>query len=218
MLSSVARLPSSRPSRISDILTHKFCLSSNARRRLGLAEVRERMLRAEFHAKEPTLPEEGVAADDYMEAEGELRDIHNRYLLCAKLVDDATLQILQIDATTSDPVVRKEVRSNLLEVKEKLFQLKCQRRCVEFELRNHVGYSLGKSVLMELLEAERDTDTFRKELEELKAEHDLAVATLRSYRDHTTLRLSCRTISPRNPNTDESRRCKMCGIAFQHTK
>ena len=214
MPSSVARPSSPRPSRISDILTHKFRLSSDAGRRLGLAEVRERMLTAEFHAEVPMLPEEGVAADDYMEVEGELRDIHNRYLRCAKSVEDATLQTSQIDATTSDPAVREETRLNLLELKEKLFQLKCQRARAESELRNHAGYGLGRSVLLELLEAERDIDTFRKDLEELKTEHDLAVATLRSYRDHTTLRLSSRTISPRNSNTDETRRCEMCGIGF----
>ena len=211
----VAMPPSSpRPSRITAILTHKFRLSSDAGRNLGLAEVRERMLREELELEQPSVPEEGATISALAEAEGILRDTHGRYLLCAESVKDALTQARNIDATTADPVVRRETRANLMELREKLAALKLERSLAEEALRRLPDFADHRSVIAMLLEAERDTQTASEKLEELRAEHSLAVDTLRYYGEHTQLSLSKRIPAPVDPAPDDGRRCVMCNDGF----
>ena len=216
-MSSGARLnvsPSPRPSRVSAILAHKCRLANEAGNSLSLGEVRERMLREELKIENPSLPEEGKGCSEVAELEEILRDVHNRYEFCATSVKDAITQAESIDATTIDPDIRSETRANLIDLREKMFQLRQDRSRAETNLRNHPGFNEFNSLLALLLEAERESSYLREVLEELQAENDLVLETLNSYAEHTHLKLSRRIHNPRVPAFDDGRRCEMCDHGF----
>ena len=215
MASGTARSGSPQPSRMSAILSYKFHLASDAERRLGFAEVHEQMLKEEFLREIPTLPEEGEGSNALCEAEGILRDTHTRYLLCAESVKIAETQSDNIDAATVDLAVRSETRANLVDQREKLAALKRERSAAEDTLRGVPGFaSHPVPVVVMALEAERHSEMLRGELEELQAEHRLAVDTLNSHVEHTQLSLPRRVPMPRIPVVDDGRRCEMCNTGF----
>lgn len=199
---------------MASILSHKFRMANDAGRNLGLAEVRVRLLKEELTLVQPSLPEEGEVINEIAEAEGILHDIHSRYLSCTESVKDAICQASHIDATTSDPAVRFETRANLNDLREKQTELKQERFMAEQSLRSKPGFASHRSVLALLLEAERDVDLLREELQELQAEHALAAATMSSVAEHTRLTLSGRIHFPRNPVPDDGKRCEMCDTGF----
>ena len=216
-MSSGAQLnvsPRVRPSRVSAILAHKCRLANEASRSLSLGEVRERMLRDELVLETPSLPAEGEGCSELAELEEVLRDVHHRYELCAHSVKDAISQAKNIDATTVDLEVRSETRANLIDLREKMFELRQERSRAETNLRNHAGFNEFNSLLALLLEAERESSFLREVLEELQAENDMVLETLNSYAEHTQLKVSRRIHNPRVPVPDDGRRCEMCDHGF----
>lgn len=205
---------SCRPSRIATIVSHKNKLASDVAVELGLAEDRLRKMKANFEGEVPALPEEGAERDVVAEAEGILWDTHCRFEMCAKSVKDAVAQARNIDATTGDSVLRTETRANLMDLRDQYAQLKHDRSVAEGLLRAQPGFSLRPSLIITLLEAERETERLRYELGELQGEYALALDTIHNYEDHTHLRLTRRIQVPRVPLPDDGRRCEMCGAGF----
>lgn len=214
MSSDLSLRISPRPSRIAAILANKLRLANDAGGMLGRAEVRERMLREELEQQDPTLPEEGEVGSEVAELEGILRDTHSRYLLCAKSVKAALTQANNIDATTVDHEVRRDTRANLLELREKLAELKRERSRAETNLRNHEDFPDFYSLIALLLEAERETAFLSEVLDEQRAENELVEDVLKDYGLHTHLTLSRKVHYPRVPAADDGRRCEMCNQGF----
>ena len=214
MSSEPAIRTSPRRSRISAIRGHKLRLANDAGNRLALTEVRERMLREELAAQGPSLPDEDERCTEIAELEGILHDTHNRFMLCADSVKVALAQANKIDATTVDPEVRKETRANLLDLREKLSELKRERSRAETNLRNHSGFSTFSSLIAMLLEAERETAFYLEVVDEQRAEYELVGDILDNYAVHTHLSLSRRVHAPKVPAVDDGRRCEMCDEGF----
>lgn len=205
---------SPRPSRIASILIHKRELARNAGNRVAIARAREAILNKEYQLQQPALPEEGVGSHAVIEADGLLRDTHERYVRCSASVKDAVIQAQRIDAMTHDASVRLETRANLQELRENLLELEHDRMHAERVLRDLPGYVENSCVLATLLEAQRELEKLQEEYKELEAEHALAVDTLRSYGNHTQLSLSKRIPAPSIPLADDGRRCEMCNTGF----
>ena len=202
------------PSRIASILAHKADLVSDAGRRVEIARIRERNVSEQFEIDLPELPEEGAQRNAVLEADGVLRDVHSRYLLCVASVKDALTQAQRIDAMTSDAIVRMDSRANLMELREKQLELHHDRLRAERDLRALPGFQDSSSVLAKLLDARRELEKLKEEYHELQADRRMAADTLRNYGEHTQLSLSKRIHLPRIPLPDDGRRCEMCNTGF----